>query len=187
MSPSIRRVIMDGVAIIGTWPAFGVLILLCLLLFGHLVPKSKAPIFANVASKLPHKVLDEYFPSWTPQIAEEFFAAVGPDGRGAYRRFYLIMDFWFPGAAASLATASLMLIAFPPASGWAWLCLMALPAWLFDVAENITHFRMASSYPNLSSFALKFGPLFTGAKWAFAIIPLPIALVGLLLQFLHAG
>jgi hypothetical protein len=37
MSPSIRRVIMDGVAIIGTWPAFGVLILLCLLLFGHLV------------------------------------------------------------------------------------------------------------------------------------------------------
>jgi hypothetical protein len=60
------------------------------------------------------KVLDEYFPSWTPQIAEGFFSAIGPEGRAAYRRFYLIMDFWFPGAIASLTTASLMLIAFPP-------------------------------------------------------------------------
>jgi hypothetical protein len=108
-----------------------------------------------------------------------FFAAIGPDGRAAYRRFYWIMDFWFPGAAASLATASLMLIAFPPASGWAWLCFLAVLSWLFDVAENITHFHMARSYPNLSPIALRIGPLFTRGKWLFAIMPLPIALVGL--------
>jgi hypothetical protein len=95
------------------------------------------------------------------------------------------MDFWFPGAIASLAIASLMLIAFPPTSGWAWLCVIAAPSWLFDVAENITHFQMAGSYPNLSSAAVKFGPLFTRAKWAFAIIPLPIALIGLFFQFFH--
>jgi hypothetical protein len=170
---------------IGTWPAFGILTLLSCLFFGYLVPKAKAPIFAKIAAKLPHKVLDEYVPSWTPQIANRFFAAIGPDGRAAYRRFYWIMDFWFPGATASLATASLMLIAFPPGSGWAWLCLIALLSWLFDVAENITHFQMAGSYPNLSSVALTFGPLFTRAKWVFAIMPLPIALVSLVFQFLH--
>jgi hypothetical protein len=169
---------------IGTWPVFIILVLLCGLFFGYLVPKAKAPIFANLTGNLPRKVLDEYFPSWTPQIAQSFFATIGPDGRAAYRRFYWIMDFWFPGATASLAIASLMLIAFPPGSGWAWLCFIAVLSWLFDVAENITHFQMACSYPNLSSFTLKFGPGFTRAKWVFAILPLPIALVGLVFRFL---
>jgi hypothetical protein len=178
---------MDGVAAVGSWQALGILILLSLLFFGYLVPKAKAPIFAKVGTKLPHKVLDEYFPSWTPQIAESFLASIGPDGRAAYRRFYLTMDFWFPGATASLAIASLMLIAFPLASGWAWLCVIATPSWLFDVAENITHFEMAGSYPNLSPVAVRFGPLFTRLKWVFAIIPLPIALIGLVLRFFSTG
>jgi hypothetical protein len=177
--------IMAIAAGLGTWPAFGILLLLCGLFFGYLVPKAKAPIFAKFAAKLPHKVLDEYVPGWTPQIAESFVAAIGPDGRAAYRRFYWIMDFWFPGAVASLATASLVLIAFPPASGWAGLCLIALLSWLFDVAENITHFQMAGSFPSLSPVALKFGPLFTCAKWMFAIMPLPIALVGLVFKVRH--
>jgi hypothetical protein len=177
--------IMAVAATIGTWPAFGILCVLCCVFFGYLVPQAKAPIFANVALELPHKVLDEYFPGWTPQIAHRFLAAVGPDGRAAYRRFYWIMDFWFPGTAASLATASLMLIAFPPGSGWAWLCFFAALSWAFDVAENITHFRMAGSYPRLSAVALRFGPLFTRAKWVFAIVPLPVALAGLAFRFLH--
>jgi hypothetical protein len=187
MRSSVGRIILDGVAWLGTWPAFGVLMLLCFLFFGYLVPKAKAPIFANVATKLPRKVLDEYFPTWTPPIAESFLASIGPDGRSAYRRFYWTMDFWFPGATASLAIASLMLIAFPPTSGWAWLCVIAVPSWLFDVAENITHFHMAGGYPNLSSVAVRFGPSFTRAKWIFAILPLPIALVGLVFRSLHGG
>jgi hypothetical protein len=185
VKPSVSRVIMDSIAALGTWPAFGVLILLCLIVFGYLVPKAKAPIFVSLGTKLPHKVLDEYFPSWTPQIADRFLAAIGPDGRAAYRRFYLTMDFWFPGAMASLTIASLLLIAFPPTSGWAWLCVIAAPSWLFDIAENITHFRMAGSYPNLPSVAVKFGPWFTRAKWVFAILPLPIALVGFVFRLLQ--
>ena len=105
--------IIGCLAVIGSWPVFGILLVLASLLFGYLVPKTKAPIFANAATTLPRKVLDEYFPSWTPQIAEDFFGAIGPEGRAAYRRFYLIMDFWFPGAIASLTTASLLLIHFP--------------------------------------------------------------------------
>ena len=96
----------------------------------------------------------------------------------------MTIDFWYPGATASLTIASLMLIAFPPTSGWAWFCVIAAPSWLFDVAENITHFKMADSYPNLSSVAVKFGPFFTRAKWVFAIAPLPIALVGLVFRIL---
>jgi hypothetical protein len=185
MTSSVVRVMMNCVAVIGTWPAFGILILLCLVLFGYLVPKAKAPIFANIGTTLPHKVLDEYFPSWTPQIADNFLAAIGPDGRAAYRRFYLTMDFWFPGAMASLTIASLLLIAFPPASRRAWLCVIAAPSWLFDAAENITHFRMAGSFPNLSPSAVRLGPFFTRAKWVFAILPLPVAMVGIIFRFFH--
>jgi hypothetical protein len=185
MIAGVHRMILDGVAAIGTWPAFVILLLLCLLFFGYLVPKAKAPIFAGLGAELPHKVLDEYFPTWTPEIADRFFAEIGPDGRAAYRRFYLVMDFWFPGAIASLALASLMLIAIPPHSGWAWLGVVAAPSWLFDVAENITHFRMAGSYPQLAPAAVRFGPLFTRFKWVFAILPLPMAVVGFMLQFIH--
>jgi hypothetical protein len=60
-----------------------------------------------------------------------------------------------------------------------------VPAWLFDFAENVTHFQMAGSYPSLSSSALTFGPLWTYAKWVVAIVPLLIALVGLVYQYLH--
>ena len=180
-----RHIIRDAAAVLGSWPAFGALILLSLLVFGYLVPRAKAPIFAGMTAKLPRKVLDEYVPTWTPQIAQAFLAAVGPDGRAAYRRFYWTMDFWFPGAAASMALASLLLIAFTPASGWGWLALLAAPSWLFDAMENITHFRMAGSYPVLSSTALRFGPLFTGAKWLFAILPLPLAAVGLIAKTFH--
>jgi hypothetical protein len=178
-------IVMWGMAALGTWPVFGVLMVLCLVFFGYLVPKAKAPIFANVGTKLSHKVLDEYFPSWTPRVANIFLAAIGPDGRAAYRRFYWTMDFWFPGAIASLTIASLMLIAFPPTSAWVWLCAIAAPSWLFDVAENITHYRLAGSYPNLSSAAIKYGPLFTLLKWVFAIIPLPIIFIGLAVRFFH--
>jgi hypothetical protein len=175
---------MNPVAALGTWPAFAALVLFCLLLFGYLVPRAKAPVFANAPAELPRKVLDEYFPGWTPQIADGFLAAIGPEGRAAYRRFYLTMDFWFPGAAASLTIASLMLVAFPAASDLAWPWVIAVPSWLFDVAENVTIFRMAGSYPRLSPVAVRFGPLFTRAKWVCAIVPLPVALAGLVVRFL---
>lgn len=38
--------------------------------------------------------LDKYFPSWTPQIAEEFFAAIGPERRAAYGQKISLGDRW---------------------------------------------------------------------------------------------
>jgi hypothetical protein len=186
MTASLSSLVLDGLATLGTWPAFATLMLLCLLFFGVLVPRAKAPIFDDLTVELPRKVLDEYFPTWTPPIADRFLQAIGPDGRAAYRRFYWTMDFWFPGATASQAIASLLLIAYPPTSGWGWLCAIAAPSWLFDVAENITHFQMARGYPILSPIAVRLGPIFTGAKWVWAILPLPVAVVGLLIRYIHA-
>ena len=54
--------------------------------------------------------------------------------------------------------------------------------WLFDVLENVNHFRMAGTYPNLSPFSLRFGPLFTLMKWVFALAPLVVALLGFALR-----
>jgi hypothetical protein len=185
MTLDIRQIVLDGLAALGTWQAFGLLILLCALFFGFLVPKAKAPIFAKAPADLPRKVLDEYVPTWTPQIADHFLSQIGRDGRAAYRRFYWTMDFWFPGATASLAIASLLLIAFPPAGGWAWLCALAAPSWVFDIAENITHFHMARAYPKPTPVNVRFGPLFTLAKWIWAVLPLPIAAVGLVLRHMR--
>jgi hypothetical protein len=39
-------------------------------------------------------------------------------------------------------------------------------------AETVTHFQMAGSYSKQSPVAVKFGPLFTRAKWVSASLPL---------------
>ncbi len=187
MTSGLDRIMAGAVGLLGTWPGFAALALCSGVLFGYLVPRAKAPIFAQTPADLPHKVLDEYFPGYTPAIARAFFAALGPDGRAAYRRFYLTMDFWFPGATAALALASLLLIAYPPPSAWSWLALVALPSWLLDLAENLCHFRMAGSYPRLSPGFLTLAPACTRLKWICAIVPLPVALVGFAIRFVVPG
>jgi hypothetical protein len=73
---------------------------------------------------------------------------------------------------------SLLALVFPQGSRFAWLVPLGLLGWVFDTAENITHFRMARSYPHLSSFALKFGPQFTYWKWMLAIVTPLVAVAG---------
>jgi hypothetical protein len=85
------------------WGTFGVLLATSALMFGYIVPKAKAPVFADAAPELPRKVLDEYFWTWTPDVARRFLSGIGPNGRHAYRRFYWSTDFWFPSLIASLA------------------------------------------------------------------------------------
>jgi hypothetical protein len=59
---------------------------------------------------------------------------------------------------------------------------LAFAGWLFDVLENVNHFRMAGTYPILPPFSLRFGPLFTLMKWTFALAPLVGALLGFALR-----
>lgn len=177
-----QGVVSALVAILGRWSTFGVLLAMSAVMFGYAVPKAKRPVFADAAPDLPRKVLDEYFWTWTPEVAHRFFIGIGPNGRRAYRIFYWSTDFWFPSLIASFANLSLLLLAFSPASGLAWLGALAFAGWLFDVLENINHFRMASTYPALSPLSLRLGPIFTRMKWALALAPLAGALTGFALR-----
>lgn len=165
-------------AVLDHWWTLCVLLAVSTLIFAYVLPKAKAPVFAEASPKIPRKVLDEYFWTWTPQIARQFFSSIGPNGRRAYRRFYWSVDFWLPSLISSLANASLLLLAFPRSSGLAWLSVLAVPGWLFDVMENVNHYRMAGTYPVLSPLSLRFGPQFTRLKWVFAVAPLGVALSG---------
>ena len=168
--------------IFGNWWTFGALFGASAGMFGYVLPRAKAPVFTDASPEIPRKVLDEYFWTWTPDIARRFFVGIGPQGRRAYRRFYWTIDFWFPSLIASLANLSLLLLAFPRASGLAWLGVLAFAGWLFDLLENVNHYTMAGTYPYLTPVSLRIGPWFTLTKWVFALAPLAVALVGFALR-----
>jgi len=126
-------------AILDNWWAFCALLVASMLIFGILLPKAKAPVFAEASPELPRKVLDEYFWTWTPEIARQFFLFIGPNGRRAYRRFYWSIDFWFPSLVASLANLSLLLLAFPRSSDLTWLIFLAFAGWLFESFQDGGH------------------------------------------------
>ena len=51
------------VAVLDHWGTFGALLATSTIMFGYVVPKSKASVFADAAPEVPRKVLDEHF--WT--------------------------------------------------------------------------------------------------------------------------
>jgi hypothetical protein len=153
--------------------------------FGYLVPKAQKPIFANCTDASVTKVLDERIMTWTPGDAKQFYSVIGPEGRKAYRQFFLQLDFWFPSLSASLFYISLLSYAFPAGSAFSKLNLLPIIGWLMDVFENINHYTMAGTYPSLSSFSLAAGPVFTFVKWLFVMAMPIIALIGFSLRVLH--
>ena len=98
------------------------------------------------------------------------------DNLYSYRTFYRRTDFWFPGLVISLFYVSFLALAFPPSSPLSWIPILGFAGWPCDLAENINHYRMSSSYPQLTSPALVVGPLFTLMKWVLAVI---LPLVGI--------
>lgn len=170
--------------ILGNWWAFSILFVLSGIMFGYLVPRAQKAIFAHVTTDLPPKVLDVHVMTWTPVEARRLLEEIGPQGRRAYRNFYLYLDFWFPTLITSLMYCSLLALAFPSGSRFAWLVPLGMLGWLFDLAENVTHYTMACNYPDLSGFALKFAPLFTFWKWVLAIVTPIVGVAGFLARLL---
>ena len=168
--------------ILGSGWSFLILLSLASWFFAYWIPKSKVKIFIHAPATMPRKILDEFFWTWTPEDARRFFQEIGPGGRIAYRKYYWQLDFWFPVLTASLANTSLLLIAIGPHAELAWISLFAMLGLVFDLAENLNHFKMSHSYPSLSPFSLRFGPLFTFIKWVFAVAPSPVAILFFLLR-----
>jgi hypothetical protein len=146
--------------------------------YGYGVPRAKSRVFAGTDIK--PKLLDEYLPTWRRNDALRLLEDLGAPGRRALQGFYLRMDLWFPGPTICLAYAGLLSLAFPPGSPLGLLNLLAVPALVFDVSENLNHLIMARRYPDLPSLSLRMGPAFTLLKWALAMAIPVIALVGLI-------
>ena len=165
---------------LGNWWAFGALFVLTGVIFAVVVPRAKAPIFMTLTTDLPKRVLDEYMMTWRARDAERFFREIGPEGREAYRVFYRRTDFWFPVLVISLLYVSFLSLAFPPSSPLSWIPILGFAGWPCDLAENINHYTMSSSYPQLTSPALVVGPMFTLMKWTLAVILPLVGIAGFL-------
>jgi hypothetical protein len=123
--------------VLGNWWAFSILFVMSGILFGYAVPRAQKSIFAHVTTDLPPKVLDVHFMTWKPEQARRFLEDIGPQGRIAYQKFYLYLDFWFPTLTTSLMYCSFLGLAFPQGSRFAWLAPLGLLGWFFDIAENV--------------------------------------------------
>ncbi|MEJ1962111.1 MAG: hypothetical protein WDO56_11450 [Gammaproteobacteria bacterium] len=159
-----------------------------LLLFVWIVPAGVAKVTAG--GTLAPKILDQYILTWRPDDARGFYAALGASGRAAYRQYYLRLDFWFPVLTLTLFYMSLFALVFRPGTRWGWLVLTPLAMYACDAAENLNHFSMAASYPQLSALSLTFGPWFTAGKWVL-LMGLPLVAfaggVGLFLRRRTSG
>jgi hypothetical protein len=159
---------------LGHWWVCIVFGLIAVLMFTVLVPNGVNEVTAN--RTLAPRILDEYYPSWTAQNAQTLFASLGASGRRAYQLFYLKLDFWFPVLSLSMFYAGLLSLAVPQSSRWRQVNILPIAMYLFDLAENLNHFSMAGSYPDLPAAQLAVGPILTLLKYAL-ITGLPLLAV----------
>ena len=145
-------------------------------IFSFIVPAAVGVVTTN-RTVVP-KILDEYIMTWTPEDARHLYSALGPQGRLAYQAYYLHLDFWFPVLTLTLFYIGLLSLAFPRNSRFALLNLLPILLYFSDAAENLNHFMMAKLYPNLPSFSLQFGPVFTFVKWVLIGGLLVLAIIG---------
>ena len=162
--------------LLGRWWVCGLLFAASLLMFCWIVPSAVGTVTAE--RTLAPKILDEYYLTWTPDDARHVYAALGVQGRLAYRAYYLHLDFWFPVLTLTLCYVSLLSLAFRPGSRWTWVNLLPFVMYASDVAENLNHFAMAGSYPVLSPFSLTWGPSFSATKYALMTLLPVLALAG---------
>jgi hypothetical protein len=161
---------------LGRWPvciAFGII---ATVMFVWLVPNGVDTITAGRTTA--PKILDEYYLTWTAQDAQQLFGAIGPAGRLAYQHFYLTLDFWFPVLSLTIFYTSLLSLAFPQGRRLARVNLLPLLMYASDIGENLNHFVMAGTYPQLANWQLLVGPYISLLKYVLiTFLPL-LALIG---------
>jgi hypothetical protein len=148
---------------LGRWWVCILFGLIATYMFAVLVPDGVDAVTQQ--RSLAPRILDEYYLTWTAQQAQTLFSSLGETGRKAYRLFYLRLDFWFPVLSLSIFYASLLSIAFPRASRFQQVNLLPTLMYFLDAAENVNHFTMAGSYPDLPEIQLSIGPVLTLLKY----------------------
>lgn len=145
-------------------------------MFTVVVPGGVSEVTLN--RTLAPRILDEYYLTWAADDARKLYAALGTTGRSAYRHFYLKLDFWFPVMSLSVFYAALLSLAWPQSRRWSWLNLLPLPMYFADMAENLNHYVMAGSYPDLSPLQLAIGPYLSLIKYLLITAIPVIAMIG---------
>jgi hypothetical protein len=161
---------------LGRWWVCAVFGFISTIMFIYLVPHAVGVVTEN-RSSVP-SILDERYLTWAASDARPFFAALGTSGRIAYQSYYLTLDFWFPVLSLAVFYSSLLSLAFPTRRPWSWLNLLPLVMYACDMLENINHFTMAGSFPDLPAWQLAVGPFLSLLKYVL-ITELPlVALIG---------
>jgi hypothetical protein len=161
---------------LGRWSICIVFGVIATIMFTALVPNGVATITDN--RTLAPKILDEYYLTWSAEDARQLYAVLGATGRRAYQLFYLKLDFWFPVMSLSLFYASLLSLAFPQGTRLSRLNLLTIPMYLSDMGENLNHFMMAGSYPDLPAWQLGIGPFISLIKYLLITVLPVLALFG---------
>jgi hypothetical protein len=161
---------------LGRWSICIVFGVIATLMFTVLVPNGVAEVTQN--RTLAPRILDEYYLTWTAADARHLYEVLGVTGRTAYQNYYLKLDFWFPVLSLTIFYAALLSLAFPQGRRWSWLNLMPIPMYFSDMFENLNHFMMAGSYPDLPSSQLTIGPWLSLVKYLLITVLPAIAIVG---------
>ena len=138
-------------------------------------------------------------PGWNEASARRILAAMGPEGRSANRRLYMmpVGDMWLP-PSYGVALAALLCMASPDRS-WIALAIPPAGAAAFDICENICIMALLDSFgddnsgaklvsrsddglpPPFPRWAVRLGPVATVCKWVLILLSF-----GLLIA-LHIG
>jgi hypothetical protein len=161
---------------LGRWWVCAVFGLISTFMFVYFVPHAVGVVTEN--RTLVPSILDERYLTWATTDARPLFAALGASGRAAYQSYYLTLDFWFPVLSLTIFYSAMLSLAFPPRRPWSWLNLLPLPMYACDILENINHFTLAGSFPDLPAWQLAVGPFLSLLKYILiSVLPL-LALVG---------
>jgi hypothetical protein len=121
-----------------------------------------------VTARAPEMRLFDMSPGgYTHAYAEKLLDAIGPEGRAAYLKQQLPIDFVYPGLFA--VTYTLMLVwlfskSFDLRSKVFLLALIPAAAGLFDYLENIGIIFMIKSFPDLNPYLVSISSTFSILK-----------------------
>ena len=114
-------------------------------------------------------------PSYTPEDAYQLFAALGDEGRQAYRAFHLVPDTLFPigyALAFAFTSAWFLIRLLPLAHALQWLSLIPLISGLADVLENLSLVIANLAFPGRTDWLVQAAFLLTKVK--FGLLPIGV-------------
>jgi len=120
--------------------------------------------------------------SYTPQDAYELFAALGQDGRQAYRVLHLAPDTVFPISYALLfafISAWFLVRLLPLEHRLQWLSMLPLVSGSADLLENLLLVTASLAYPSRVDGLVRFAHLLTRLK--FGLMPLGLVFLAVIM------